>query len=130
MLDVIVAPDPVTLGRPMLFLAGGISACPDWQSDMIRLLDPLPRQWVLLNPRRTQFPMQDHGAPFAQISWGHQALRAAQAIVFWFPKESLCPIALYELGAWSMTSRRIFIGADEAYAPAAGHRDPDQAGPP
>ncbi|HKA88060.1 MAG TPA: nucleoside 2-deoxyribosyltransferase domain-containing protein [Haliangiales bacterium] len=115
MIDVIVPPDPLPSGRPMIFLAGGITGCPDWQSEMIRLLDPLHPQWLVLNPRREQFPIDDPDAAFAQIAWEHRALRAARAIIFWFPRETVCPIALYELGAWSMTQRRIFVGAHEAY---------------
>ena len=99
----------------MLFLAGGITDCPDWQSEVIRLLDPLPKQWAVLNPRREHFPIHDPSAALAQITWEHHALRAARAILFWFPKQTLCPNALYELGACSMTRRRIFVGADEDY---------------
>jgi hypothetical protein len=28
----------------------------------------------------------------------------------------LCPIALYELGAWSMTAKALFVGTHPAYA--------------
>jgi Nucleoside 2-deoxyribosyltransferase like len=113
--DVIIAPDPYPVDRPILFLAGGITRCPDWQAEMIRLLDPLPAGWLVLNPRRGRFPMGDPGAALEQIAWEHDGLRAARAIVFWFPRESVCPIALYELGAWSMTERPLFVGAHEAY---------------
>jgi hypothetical protein len=70
---------------------------------------------MLVNPRRDHFPIHDPSAADAQITWEHHALRAARAILFWFPKEALCPIALYELGAWSMTQRCIFVGAHEGY---------------
>jgi len=113
--DVIIAPDPYPVDRPNLFLAGGITGCPDWQAEMIRLLDPLPAGWLVLNPRRGRFPMGDPGAALEQIAWEHDGLRAARAIVFWFPRESVSPIALYELGAWSMTERPLFVGAHEAY---------------
>src|SRR5262249_57482203 len=109
------APDPVPLDRPTLFLAGGISGCPDWQAEMIRMPQPLPQPWTLLNPRRAHFPIQDPDAAEAQIAWEQGALGAAHAILFWFPKETLCPIGLYELGAWSMTRRPLFVGADENY---------------
>src|SRR5262249_61438365 len=89
--------------------------CPTRHVVSMRLPDPVPAQWLVLNPRREQFPIEDPDAAFAQIAWEHQALRAAGAIVFWFPRETVCPIALYELGAWSMTQRRIFVGAHEAY---------------
>ena len=38
----------------------------------------------------------------------HDALRDVHAISFWFPKETICPIVLYELGAWSMTNKTYF----------------------
>lgn len=38
-----------------IFLAGGISNCPDWQSQMVELLKPSP--WIILNPRRANFPL-------------------------------------------------------------------------
>ena len=50
-----------------------------------------------------------------QILWEYEYLRIANEILFWFPHESLCPIALYELGAWSMTEKQIYIGMHPDY---------------
>ena len=97
-----------------LFLAGGITGCPDWQKQMVDAL-PWPEGLVLLNPRRANFPIGDPGAALAQITWEFEHLRLASAISFWFPKETLCPIVLYELGAWSMTSKPIFVGVEPGY---------------
>jgi len=36
-------------------------------------------------------------------------------ILFWFPCETLCPIVLYELGAWSMTDKQIYVGVHPDY---------------
>jgi len=36
-------------------------------------------------------------------------------IQFWFPQETLCPIVLYELGAWSKTNKPIFVGVHPEY---------------
>lgn len=98
---------------PSVFLAGGIMGCPDWQSEMVNLL------WdaglVLLNPRRKDFPMGDPLAAQAQIEWEHDRLRLADWILFWFPASTLCPIVLYELGAWSMTDKPIAIGIEPGY---------------
>jgi hypothetical protein len=80
--DVIVAPDPLPADRPLVFLAGGVTGCPDWQSEMIRLLQPLPASWAVANPRRAHFPMSDLGAAEEQIGWEHRGLRASSAIVF------------------------------------------------
>ena len=42
-------------------------------------------------------------------------LRKADAILFWFPRQSICPIALYELGAWSMTGKPMYVGTESDY---------------
>jgi hypothetical protein len=81
---------------PSLFLAGGISGTFDWQADVVAGLADLPL--VLLNPRRRNFPINDPTAAPTQIEWEFHHLRRATAVLFWFPSETLCPIALYELG--------------------------------
>ena len=96
-----------------LFLAGGITGCPDWQQKIRALLDNTTL--TLLNPRRADFPIGDPNAALEQITWEHDMLRAADAIMFWFPKETICPIVLYELGAWSMTEKPIFVGVHRMY---------------
>lgn len=104
--------EPRSLGES-IYLAGGITDCPDWQQEMVRLLSGT--NLTLLNPRRSQFPMGDPNAAREQITWEHKALRNARSILFWFPHETLCPIVLYELGAWSMTDKPIFVGVHPEY---------------
>jgi hypothetical protein len=96
-----------------LFLAGGITDCPDWQADLVKLLEN--EDITLLNPRRKNFPIHDPNAALAQITWEHNHLKKASAISFWFPKETLCPIVLYELGAWSMAHKPIYVGVHPEY---------------
>jgi hypothetical protein len=96
-----------------LFLAGGITLCPDWQAEMIERLSAT--DLVLLNPRRPDFPIGDPSAARGQIEWEHEHLRLSTAILFWFPCETLCPIVLYELGAWSKTHKRLFLGVHPQY---------------
>jgi hypothetical protein len=96
-----------------LFCAGGITDCPDWQSEMIERLQS--SYWTLLNPRRARFPIDEPNASRQQIVWEYKHLRLAKAILFWFPCESICPIVLYELGAWSMTDKRLFVGVHPDY---------------
>lgn len=97
----------------MMFMAGGITGCPDWQKDMVRMLGDTGL--ALLNPRRADFPIGDPGAAREQITWEYRALREAEAILFWFPKETICPIVLYELGAWSMTEKPVYVGVHPEY---------------
>ena len=96
-----------------LFLAGGITGCPNWQQDMIEALRDT--SLVLFNPRRASFPIGDPHAAMEQIEWEYIHLRKATAICFWFPCETLNPIVLYELGAWSMTSKQLFVGVHPNY---------------
>jgi hypothetical protein len=51
----------------------------------------------------------------AQIEWEHRHLLRSDAILFWFPPETLCPIALYELGAWNFRPKKLFIGCHPDY---------------
>jgi len=101
-------------GVPSLFLAGGISDCDGWQWRLAEMLSPL--DLVVLNPRRKHFPMDHPSAAEGQICWEFRHLRRATARLFWFPSATLCPIALYELGAWSAAPGPLFVGVDPAYA--------------
>ena len=96
-----------------LFLAGGISGCENWQSRIVLYLRDV--SIILLNPRRKDFPIDDPSAAQTQIEWEYGHLRRASMILFWFPSETLCPIVLYELGAWSMTDKKIFVGVHPEY---------------
>lgn len=115
------APD-LTLPRgpePRLFLAGGITDCPDWQADVVEALADEPV--TILNPRRADFPMGDEDAGREQIAWEWQMLNAAHAVSFWFPKETLNPIVLFELGyrlgqdSQHPLDLTMFVGTDPAY---------------
>lgn len=109
----IEAPNEVEPATASLFLAGGITGCPDWQSELAELLRE--SSLTVFNPRRANFPIHDQNAALGQITWEHRALRRADAVAFWFPCETLCPIVLYELGAWSMTDKPIFVGVHPRY---------------
>jgi len=98
-----------------LFLAGGISGCGDWQARMVEMLSGLPDEWTILNPRRPDY--QDSPAEARrQIGWEYAHLAVADAISFWFPPETVCPITLLELGRWSGIAKPIFVGVDKGYS--------------
>lgn len=108
------APDEYTGTGPSLFLAGGITGTHDWQAEVVGRLADLPL--VLLNPRRRNFPIDDPSAAEAQIGWEFRHLRRASAVMFWFPPETLCPIALFELGGRVLVPEQaLFVGTDPAY---------------
>lgn len=99
--------------QPSVFLAGGISGCPDWQRELTKLL--IMTNYAVLNPRRKEFT-DSQSAAESQIEWEFRHLRKADVISFWFCKEAIQPIALYELGAWSMTDVPLVIGVEKGYA--------------
>jgi hypothetical protein len=107
------APHGFAGSGPSLFLAGGITGCQDWQGGLLSLLTAL--DMTALNPRRSTFDIADDSATVAQIEWEFHHLRRATAIVFWFPAESICPIALYELGAWTARHKPLIVGTDPRY---------------
>ncbi len=99
-----------------IFLAGGISNCADWQSHLTALLDGLSDEYVLLNPRRTQYPADDADAAEEQIRWEHSHLRKADAVVFWFTPPTLNPITLFEYGKCLVGRKPSFVGCHPDYA--------------
>lgn len=106
-----------------LFLAGGISGCGDWQAEMIRMLSGelapgsgrISDKWTILNPRRPDYLDSPEEAR-KQIEWEYAHLAVADAVSFWFPSATLCPITLLELGRWSGIAKPIFVGVDPDYA--------------
>jgi hypothetical protein len=96
-----------------IFIAGGISNCSDWQMEFVKLLEN--EEIVLMNPRRKEYNFDNTNIEEEQISWEFNHLKKASGVSFWFPKETLCPITLYELGKESMKNKPLFIGIDPEY---------------
>jgi hypothetical protein len=96
-----------------LFLAGGISGCPDWQREVAQHL--AHTDLVILNPRRANFPMDSPDAAVEQIKWEFDHLLKATLILFWFPQETLCPITLFEYGKWLSRHKPLFVGCHPEY---------------
>jgi hypothetical protein len=104
---------PENLNNKSIFLAGGITNCPDWQSVVI---DGLKDMYgvTIYNPRR---PFYDPNNEEAQITWEFIHLMNADVILFWFSRGSINPIVLYELGMWgnSRPEIPILIGCEKGY---------------
>lgn len=105
-------------GRPVVFLAGGITHCPDWQQEAARIL--LADRLVVLNPRRKHFDLGDANAWQEQVAWEHYHLHLPNVVtMFWFPAcdpaLTVQPIALFELGQALGEGRQIAVGADPGY---------------
>jgi hypothetical protein len=109
----IEAPTVYNGNEKSLFLGGGITGCPDWQAELVNSLRY--EEIVILNPRRKNFPIGNPNAAREQILWERHNLRESSANLFWFPKETLCPIALYELGGWSTKDKILFVGIHPEY---------------
>lgn len=112
MMQYIEAPYHTQPIYPSVFLAGGITNCPDWQSVLVDMLSDA--DITIFNPRRKHFNMH----PFEttrQINWEYQKLREAKLVSFWFSRGSLNPIVLFELGAALERDVPIVIGIDEGY---------------
>lgn len=101
------------MDKPSLFVAGGISGTQDWQKVFIDKLKDL--DMFIINPRRVNFNLGESEIGFQQIRWEHKALLEADAISFWFPHETLCPITLFELGTLMKGDTKIFVGYHPKY---------------
>ena len=96
------------------FLAGGITNCPDWQSEVVQALSPIP-DIAVFSPRRKHFDA-DKIDPAEQIRWEIKAIARCPVVAFWFPGTSICPITLFELGRLiGQYDKILIIGADAKY---------------
>lgn len=98
-LKVITAPESLAhLPSPSVFLAGGITNCPEWQQEIIGKLGDIGFG-CLLNPRRANFPIEDPNAAREQITWEFEALSQVDIFTMWYSNApSDQPICFYELG--------------------------------
>jgi len=108
---------PFTFQKQSVFVAGGISNCPDWQNEIVALIDH--DLYDVVNPRREGGFDRTGATAEEQITWEHRALNLVDACIFWFPKETLCPISLFELGKMLMHAHhhdvRLAVGWDPEY---------------
>ena len=120
------APDKVdwfdTAKKKSIFLAGGITGCPNWQFDMIWELNNLANSGlyelgglVIFNPRRDDFDVNDSKATIEQIKWEHKCLEKCDICSFFFPaSDTDQPITLYELGK-NKSMHSCVVGIQEGY---------------
>ena len=101
-----------------LFLAGGITGCPNWQAEVENKLSNL-HDLVVFNPRRDgDFNVRDPSWSVQQIEWEHNHLELSEFVLFWFPKEGQCMITLFELGKCMGLGKRVVIGCHPEYVRA------------
>jgi hypothetical protein len=96
-----------------LFLAGGITNCPDWQQSIVDGLTDC--EITIYNPRRKIFPIDKVEESEKQILWEFRYLRESDFLLFWFSEGSINPIALFEYGAALERNQKLFVGVHENY---------------
>lgn len=121
-MKMIASPDrPMTSecdeGLPTLFLSGGITGAPNWQPELLKMLEDV--NGIAFNPRQPAFDMRDPDNEVAQIEWEAEYLASSDAVSFWFPKEAACQITLYELGRWTEAAmqgtKELFVAVEAGY---------------
>lgn len=96
-MKLITAIEPLNIDGFSVFLAGGITNCPDWQKEVIEGLSDT--DLTVLNPRRDNFPIHDLNAADDQIAWEFEALEKCDIFSMYFADaDSDQPICMYELG--------------------------------
>lgn len=101
--------------KPSVFLAGGITNCPDWQSGVIKELLSETNLNVF-SPRRANWNFGNLAEEDTiQIHWEHEHLDKADIHLYWFPEETLCPIVLFELGKYLRSGKPLYIGCHPNY---------------
>lgn len=117
---IITSPEKIKSSiTPSVFLAGGITNCPDWQKEFINFYkETYSDTFDIFNPRREFWDDNRNNDDISkeQIEWENNYLKKSTGIVFWFPKETLCPITLFELGAALHSQNIIAIGIHSEYA--------------
>lgn len=94
-----------------VFLAGGITNCPDWQKEVISYLEEMPDtdNLILYNPRRSFFDVTDKSASSKQIQWEFNYLAKMDIFSMYFTNsDSVQPICFYELGRHLSEMQRRF----------------------
>lgn len=104
-----------------LFLAGGITGCPNWQEPLGKSLAERNDNLVVMNPRQAAFDVNRKDAAKEQIRWEFEHLNIADIVLFWFPKDGVNVITLFELGVHmpKLRKRKVFV----AYEPGFWRED-------
>ena len=125
---VLTAPaDYIITDQAILFLAGGITNCPDWQLKTIEVLKSTcsDERLIVCNPRRKNFPIGDESETGRQIAWEFKWLEKMHIFSMYFSSGiSDQPICMYELGRNILRmqmrfpadwEKRVIITCEEGY---------------
>ncbi len=106
-------------GRPSLYLAGRSIGVPDWQSEVVGLLDDAGFAGTVLSPRPTRSPGTDPFLAWAPFGWQDFNIRRVDCVLFWMPIGAQRIQDLYESHLLGRTTGAVVVGCDP--------NDPDQA---
>lgn len=100
-----------------IFLAGGITGCGDWQSEVASKITG--KYTIVVNPRRKNW--DDSITTKEQVTWEFEAIRRCDNIFFWFTPPTMNPITLLEYGKVlenreQFHGNQIFVGCHPEYA--------------
>lgn len=100
---VVTAPEKIdSSGKIVVFLAGGINNCWNWQEEVIKNIEESGENTshlVICNPRRSSFDMANPYEQIRQIEWEFEMLELCDIFSMYFcESESVQPICMYELG--------------------------------
>ena len=70
---------------------------------------------VDVDGKRNRWMMDDPDAAQEQITWEYYALNGSDCVSFWFCRETICPIVLFELGACMERKQDFIVGMDPDY---------------
>jgi len=106
----------VGVHQQSLFLAGGITGCGDWQSDVASKLTG--KYLIVVNPRRKVW--DDKITTLEQVTWEFEAISRCKNILFWFTPPTMNPITLLEYGKVlenreQFHGHNIFVGCHPDY---------------
>lgn len=87
--------------------------CGDWQGWVAKSLNKY--DIIVANPRIDYWDSLDDDGLFRQTQWEHNAMELSDMIAFWFCRDDVQPLSLFELGRWSYTEKRIVVGASPMY---------------
>lgn len=103
-------PDSPRKDVPIVYLAGGLAT--PWREEVIFRLE---HNTVILVDPTNKGLAGGLNATQQQTQWERTYLDRADAIMFWFPSETPCPVALFELGFLLAQGKKVFIGAHPLY---------------
>lgn len=118
MIEIAQAPNKKVIDYGIkIFIAGGISNCPNWQDELVkkiiydkRIKNDKDVKIVLFNPRCKEIPDED-----TQITWEFDRLKTADIVSFWFSEGSLNPITLFEYGSHLNSNKELVVGCHPNY---------------